>query len=703
MESNQRHGWLAAASTILKRLVCGKQACEEEFAALLDRLREGVLVIDESGRIAHANRAAQACFSPSGESILGAPLADLNGDTGTLTAGWRSAIDGTSEIIELLGQPCNDGLPAREISLFSGLHRGRKAVIALIQESGQRSPAGSNMREAAAFFEVTKDAIMVTDIEGRITSVNPAFTAMTGYSEHEAIGQTPRLLRSGKQNADFYDHLWQCLKAGGGWEGEIWNRRKNGEIFIQYENISAIRDENGNITKYVAVLNDITDKHRLEKEIEYRANYDSLTGLANRNLLIEHLDQAIKQGKRQRGSTAVLFIDLDHFKRVNDKLGHSYGDKLLQEAAVRLQQCVRESDTVSRQGGDEFVVVLTQIKGADDAARVAEKIIASLALPFHLDASIVSIGASIGIAMSPDDGADIDTLFRNADLAMYRAKSLGRNGFQFFEPEMTQNAIERRRLFDEMQVALAQEEFELHYLPIFDLNSGLPVGAEALLRWNHPLRGLIEPSQFITLAEESGLIGEIDRWVLLTACRHLRRWCSMGLDLRMSIAVNLSDRKIPDVFTVDWLQAMLASHGLSTHQIQLEINEKLLLEDNKGSERWVSELRERGFSIVLDDFGTGYSSLSKLKDLPIDILKIDRSLVAQMVGNPRSASMVRAILSLAHAFGSGVIAEGVETDAQAAMLKEMGCTQVQGYHLSRPLPADKFGLWAIEQQEESPI
>lgn len=673
------------------------------MSVLLDHLREGVLIIDTSGRIAYANRAAQACFPQSGDSVLGTPLYHLSGDTGTLETAWRAVLEGGSEIVELLGQRFNDGLPARDISLFGNLHKGKQAVVALIHTPEGAHPTSPDSREIAAFFEATKDAIMVTDNEGRITAVNPAFSAMTGYSEHEALGQTPRLLRSGKQEGDFYEHLWKCLKSGGGWEGKIWNRRKNGEVFIQYENISAIRDENGNITKYVAVLNDITDRHSLEKEIEYRANFDSLTGLANRSLLIEHLDQAIKQSKRQRGKTAVLFIDLDHFKRVNDKLGHSYGDKLLQEAAARLQQCVRESDTVARQGGDEFVVVLPQIKGADDAARVADKIIASLDQPFRLDASIVSIGASIGIALSPDDGSEIDTLFRNADLAMYRAKSLGRNCFQFFEQEMTESAIERRRLFDEMQTALAREEFELHYLPIFDLHTGLPVGAEALLRWNHPLRGLIEPSQFITLAEESGLMGEIDRWVLLTACRHLRRWCSMGLDLRMSISVNLSGRKVPDVFTVDWLQAMLASHGLSTHQIQLEINEKLLLEENMGSERWVSELRERGFSIVLDDFGTGYSSLSRLKEQPIDILKVDRSLVAQMIDNPRSASMVRAILSLAHAFGSAVIAEGVETDAQAAMLKEMGCTQVQGYHLSRPLPADKFVQWAIEQQEEYPL
>ncbi len=669
--------------------------------SLLDHLSEGVLILDLKGHVIHANQAARDLFPDYATKMAGATLEQLGirDDTAiTFGAGRRGTQGGISQVIEIRGEPAGRAAFPMEMSIVSGQYRGERAVIAVIRDVSAREQANEKLREAAAFFEITQDAIMITDSQGMIRSVNPAFSSMTGYAAHEVIGRTPKLLQSGKQDPAFYAKLWDSLLTTGGWEGELINRRKNGEIYIQYENISAIRDRQGRIVKYVAILNDITDKCRLEKEIEFRANYDQLTGLANRSLLMERLDHALKLGRRQKEAAAVLFIDLDHFKRVNDKLGHSVGDKLLQEVAGRLRQCVRETDTIARQGGDEFVVILARIKGGDDAARVAEKIIGALSSPFHLDASIVSIGASIGIALTPDDGSDADTLFRNADLAMYRAKSLGRNGYQFFEPQMTQSANERRRLFDEMQVALADEEFELHYLPVFDLRTGLPVGAEALLRWNHPLRGMIEPGEFIALAEESGLIGEIDRWVLTTACAHLRRWCNRGLDLKMSIAVNLTGRKIPDTFTLDWLQAMLASHGLFARQLQLEINEKLLLEEDHGSDRWVTDLRAQGFSVVLDDFGTGYSSLSRLKERPIDVIKVDRSLVAQMMDNPRSKSMVRAILSLAHAFDTEVVAEGVENDAQAALLREMGCHLVQGYHLSRPLPADQFGRWAIGQQ-----
>lgn len=701
MVSSDRHGWLSAACAVLRRTLCRGGESTEDTLSLFDHLSEGVLILDLSGHVIHANRAACALFPDHATTMAGATLEQLGirDDTAiTFGTGRRGTLGGVSQVMEIRGEPTGRTAFPMEMSIVSGQYRGQRSIIAVIRDVSAREQANEKLRESAAFFEITQDAIMITDGQGKIRSVNPAFSSMTGYAAHEVIGRTPQLLQSGKQDAAFYAKLWDSLLTTGGWEGELLNRRKNGEIYIQYENISAIRDPQGRIVKYVAILNDITDKCRLEKEIEFRANYDLLTGLANRSLLIERLDHTLKLGRRQKEASAVLFIDLDHFKRVNDKLGHSVGDKLLQEVAGRLRQCVRETDIIARQGGDEFVVVLAHIKGGDDAARVAEKIIDSLSSPFHLDASIISIGASIGIALAPDDGNDVDTLFRNADLAMYRAKSLGRNGYQFFEPQMTQSANERRRLFDEMQVALADGEFELHYLPVFDLRTGLPVGAEALLRWNHPLRGMIEPGEFIALAEESGLIGEIDRWVLATACSHLRRWCNRGLDLRMSIAVNLTGCKVPDTFTLDWLQAMLASHGLFARQLQLEINEKLLLEESQGSDRWVTDLRAQGFSIVLDDFGTGYSSLSRLKERPIDVIKVDRSLVAQMTESPRSASMVQAILSLAHAFDTEVVAEGVENDAQAALLREMGCHLVQGYHLSRPLPADQFGRWAIGQQ-----
>ncbi len=695
-------GWLTAASALLCRTLCRTAAREQDFLALLDHLDEGVLILDETGCILHANRAAQSIY-PTSETILtGAMFDELAGNAGAVAAldfGMQAALNGGSQIIEVRDQPVLDQPYSREISLASGQYGNKRVVIAVVRNFADFDQMGENSPEAAAFLEVTNDAVMITDLSGKITFVNPAFSAMTGYCADEVIGQTPRMLSSDKQDDEFYDQVWGCLLKNGGWEGDVSNRRKSGETFIQHETISAIRDQHGNPTKFITILNDISDKRRLESEIEHRANHDTLTGLANRNLLIERLGQSIKRGRRQEETTAVLFIDLDHFKRVNDKLGHSYGDKLLQEVSIRLQQCVREADTVARQGGDEFVIVLHKIKDIDEAAHVSEKVIAALSLPFSLDGTIsTSIGASIGIAVFPNDGSNVDTLFRNADLAMYRAKSLGRNGYQFFEPEMTQSTIDRRRLFDEMRAALAQNEFQLHYLPVFDLRTDSLVSAEALLRWNHPLRGTLEPGEFITLAEESGLIDEIDRWVFTTACSHLRHWCDLGLDLTMSVAVNLTGRNILDNFSLTWLQAMLATHGLNTKQIHLEINEKLLLEEQLGSDRWVSDLRNRGFSIVLDDFGTGYSSLSRLKELPVDIIKIDRSLVAQMTRDTRSENMVRAILSLAKAFDTKVIAEGVENDAQITMLNEMGCHLVQGYHLSRPLHADKFSKWAIGEQ-----
>ena len=695
-------GWLTAASALLCRKLCRTAAREQDFLALLDHLDEGVLILDETGCILHANRAAQSIY-PASETILtGAMFDELTGNAGAVTAinfGMQAALNGGSQIIEVRDKPQLDQPYSREISLTRCQYANKHVVIAVVRNFANFDRMGETSPEAAAFLEVTNDAVMITDLSGKITFVNPAFSAMTGYSAEEAIGQTHRLLSAGKQEDEFYAQVWGYLLKNGGWEGDVSNRRKSGETFIQHQTISAIRDQHGNPTKFISILNDISNKRSLENEIEHRANHDPLTGLANRNLLIERLDQSIKRGRRQKETTAVLFIDLDHFKRVNDKLGHSYGDKLLQEVSIRLQQCVRETDTVARQGGDEFVIVLHKVKDIDEAARVSEKVIAALSSPFSIDGTIsTSVSASIGIAMFPDDGSNVNTLFRNADLAMYRAKSLGRNCYQFFEPEMTQNAIERRRLFDEMKAALAQNEFHLHYLPVFDLRTNSLVSAEALLRWEHPLRGTLEPGQFIALAEESGLIDEIDRWVFTKACSHLRRWCDLGLDLTMSVAVNLTGRKIPDTFSLTWLQAMLATHGLNTKQIHLEINEKLLLEEQLGSDRWVSDLRNQGFSIVLDDFGTGYSSLSRLKELPVNIIKIDRSLVAQITRDTRSENMVRAILSLAKAFDTKVIAEGVENDAQIALLNEMGCHLVQGYHLSRPLHADKFSKWAIGEQ-----
>lgn len=439
----------------------------------------------------------------------------------------------------------------------------------------------------------------------------------------------------------------------------------------------------------VAVVRDVTERKRAEEEIRYRANFDQLTGLPNRELLVERLTQAIRQARRDSRRLALLFVDLDHFKQVNDTLGHTLGDRLLQQAAERLKNCVRESDTVARQGGDEFVVLLQGIDQPRDAAQVAGKIISQLRDPFLLDDHVAHIGASIGITHFPEDGEDVLSLFRNADLAMYRAKDGGRNSFQFFEPAMTQAAMQRRSMESDLRLALDRGEFRLHYQPIYQLAGARLVGVEALLRWPHPRRGLVPPVDFIALAEETGLIRELGIWVLKQVCRQLAQWRDQGLDFYVS--VNISSRQIPDALPLAWLQDLLAGHGLTPDRLVLEITEGVLLADTTRTQTWLEEARHRGFRISLDDFGTGYSSLAYLKRFPVDQLKIDRTFVGDMHRDPADRSLVEAILAMARSLGLEVIAEGVENAEQLALLRRMGCLLVQGHHFSPAIRAEDIG------------
>jgi len=438
----------------------------------------------------------------------------------------------------------------------------------------------------------------------------------------------------------------------------------------------------------VAVVRDITERKRVEEEIRYRANYDQLTGLPNRELLVERLSQAIRQAHRGLHRVALLFVDLDHFKQVNDTLGHTLGDHLLQQAAERLRHCVRESDTVARQGGDEFVVLLQDIDHPRDAAQVAAKIIDLLEDPFQLNGHAAHIGASVGITLYPEDGEDVLTLFRNADLAMYRAKDAGRNTFQFFETAMTLAAMERRSMESDLRLALEQGEFLLHYQPIYDLAEGRLAGAEALVRWLHPRRGLVSPNAFIPLAEETGLIRDLGAWVLEQACLQLARWHQEGLDLYLG--VNISSRQIPDALPLEWLQALATRHGLPPERLVLEITEGVLLADTPRTKAWLEGVRDLGLRIALDDFGTGYSSLAYLKRFSMDSLKIDRAFVGDMERNPADRALVEAILAMARSLGLDVVAEGVENEGQLATLRRLGCRYAQGSHLSGPLPAEGF-------------
>ncbi|MBL8250513.1 MAG: EAL domain-containing protein, partial [Candidatus Competibacter sp.] len=474
----------------------------------------------------------------------------------------------------------------------------------------------------------------------------------------------------------------------GQWSGEVWQRRKNGEIYPVWENVAAVRSGNGSIVEYVAFFNDITARKRTEQETFYRANYDPLTGLPNRNLLRERLEQALKQARRYDRKVALMFADLDRFKQVNDMLGHSWGDRLLCQAASRLGACVREADTVARQGGDEFVVVLPNIAEEHDAWVVAEKIITRLAEPFDLSGDSVRIGASIGISLYPTHGEDAEELMRHADLAMYQAKLAGRNTYRVYEPAMSEELTRQLRLETDLRFALERGELAVHFQPILEIASGRLAGAEALLRWRHPERGMVPPSEFMQLAEEKGLIREIGAWVLEQACQTLETWRGMGLTIPLS--VNLSSAQILRGLTADTLRALFERYHLQPQQLIFEVAEDILLADGSQTRQWLDEIRDLGVRFNLDDFGTGYSSLSCLKQYAIHRVKIDLSFVRDMVVNADDRIWVEAILAMTRILGIAVVAEGVETRQQFELLRGLGCDYAQGFYFSPPVSAEEF-------------
>ncbi|MDO8934040.1 MAG: EAL domain-containing protein [Rhodocyclaceae bacterium] len=541
---------------------------------------------------------------------------------------------------------------------------------------------------AAGVFAHTFEGIMITDANNRILSVNPAFTTITGYTQEEAVGQTPRLLRSHHQDEAFYRDMWASLSGSGEWVGELWNRRKNGEAYLQWTSITTITDAAGKPYRRISVMTDITEARRKDEHIRHLAYHDALTNLPNRMLLQNRLEHAIKTAEREAAQIAVLFIDLDRFKVINDSLGHFVGDKLLLEAARRLTEAVRVSDTVSRQGGDEFVI-LAAIGDITDVVLIAEKITASIGAPFDIEGQILHVGASIGISVYPQDGADASTLLRNADVAMYAAKEAGRRTFRFFDNAMNARARHRLHLEAALRRAVANDEFELFYQPKVCLSDSCYCGMEALIRWRDPELGLISPLNFIPLAEEIGLIGTIGDWVLDTACSQRRRWLDAGR-IAGPVAINVSARQLDDPQFADKVQATLRHHGLEAQFLQLEVTESTVMNKPEQAIAALAKLAALGVTIAVDDFGTGYSSFSYLKRLPIHLLKVDRSFVSDIGTSREDEEIVTAIIQVAKALKLQVVAEGVETQGQADFLRQQGCHYAQGYLYARPLPVADF-------------
>ncbi len=585
---------------------------------------------------------------------------------------------------------------------FYGLDGEFAGFIGAGHDITERRRAEESLRLWQRAIESSVNAITITDAGGqRLVYVNPAFERITGYGRAEVEGRNPRFLQGHDTDQPGVEAIRLALRAQREGHAVLRNYRKDGSLFWNQLLVAPVHDEAGRVTHYVGVQNDITESKRYESELEFQASHDALTGLPNRNLLQDRVAQAIAFARRHDKLVAVLYADVDHFKVVNDSLGHAAGDRLLQELARRLAACVREDDTVARQGGDEFVLVLPGLPREEDASMVAHKVAEALGQPFRVDGQEMFVTCSIGVALFPRDGDDAGTLLRNADTALYRAKEVGRNTFQFYAAEMNARALERLTLESSLRHALEREELVLHYQPQVDLHSGAVVGVEALIRWQHPEFGLLSPVKFIGLAEETGLILPIGEWVLRTACAQAKAWADAGFpDLRMS--VNLSARQFRQQDLVQQVAAALEDSGLDPRSLELELTESLLIHNVDASIAILSELSAMGVKIAIDDFGTGYSSLSYLKRFPIDRLKVDQSFVRDIAADPEDAAIVTAIITLSRSLRLGVIAEGVETEEQMAFLRSRLCDEMQGFHFSKPLPVAEMNLLLREGRQLAP-
>lgn len=536
---------------------------------------------------------------------------------------------------------------------------------------------------AKNIFEYSNGSIIITDAQNRILFVNPAFEIVTGYSAEEVIGKNPRILQSGMHDKQFYKKMWNDIKQHGVWKGEIWNKRKDGELYLEWLTISVVKDQKGNVTNYVAMFSDITEHKRNVEQLTRLALYDTLTNVPNRYLLEKRLESIIRMSKKHNQSFALLFLDLDRFKNINDTLGHRVGDMLLKETAQRLKRMLRKQDTIARFGGDEFVIILPNLKHIREAAYMAEKIVESLKRPFCFNHQEIYISTSIGISVYPYDGTDKETLIRMADRAMYQAKKNGRNQYALYHAGMHGNGKQLFQLETALRKALERGEFELYYQPQLDIKTKQIRAVEALIRWNHPEKGFISPGMFIPLAEESGLITPISDWIMMQACEHLKQ-----LQLRfpyVKMSINISPIYFQQIDFLKKLQKTIESVNVNPRLIELELTESAVMPHAEQSVERLTKLKTMGMSIAIDDFGTGFSSLSYLHRFPIDILKIDRSFTKQLSRYQQDSEIVKAIIMMAHSLQIRVVAEGVETKKQYQILEKQSCDFVQGYYVSKPL------------------
>jgi two-component system CheB/CheR fusion protein len=668
---------------------------QEKMMAIMDNSHALSSLKDTSGRYIFVNRRFVDVFGVPSDKALGKTDRQL----------FVRATADEFRRNDLEAMKANDAVEFEErvqtpegerifLSVRFPLHDGDGVVYAVCTQSSDitaRKEAENQLRLAARVFDHSGEGIVITDPKGLIMTVNEAFSAVTGYSEREAIGKTTGLLKSGKHTAEFYAEMWQQIDGKGWWQGEVWNKRKNGEIYPEWLTINCVKDAQGKLLHYVGIFSDITVVKDSQKRIEYLATHDELTGLPNRALYIDRLKLAIAKANRSKTQIAVMFVDIDNFKFVNDSMGHDVGDLLIRQVAGRISDCVRAGDTVARFGGDEFTILLENTRPAEVGA-TAQRIINELSLPHVLEDRKVYTTASIGVCLYPDDGVDAQTLLKNADVAMYRAKDSGKNNFQFFTEEL--KALTHERLFyaSDLRQAMERGQLYLVYQPQIDMATGRAVGMEALLRWRHPERGLVPPNRFIPVAEETGLIEVVGEWVLESVCQQIGAWKSVGLE-PPRISVNLSPRQLRKVHLPEQIQQLLSKYSLNSQCLALEFTEHALLENVDYVLTMIDQLKSMGLHLSLDDFGTGYSSLSYLKRYSLDEIKIDRSFVDGIASEPHDRAIASAIIAMADALGMAVVAEGVETEEQKQTLLASGCTIAQGYLFSHPLPVGEVEVY----------
>jgi len=622
-------------------------------------------------------------------------LSWLPGKPGRYHAFLRLPIDHSGVIVLLAPRLPKTDLPLTEMFKPVMAQLAKAIVLCRSHEAytssliAERDSLGQQRDLMMAVFDSSYVGIIIVDAATTtITSANPAFTAITGYASEEVTGQNPRILASGRHDRSYYQTLWRELSSNGYWQGEIWNRRKTGEVYPEWLTISTVRDKKGLVTHYVGVFSDLSERKAMEEHAAFLAHHDPLTGLPNRTLLRDRCAQALAYAAEEHRKLALLLLDINNFKDINDTLGHPVGDELLQTVGKRLRDNLRLIDTVSHPGGDEFVILLTDVAGSMETAEIARSLVESLSGAITIAGHALNISVSIGISLYPADGGDFDTLLKHADIAMYHAKR-ERESFSFFIENMNRRTIARFELEFDLRQAIERAEFVLHYQPVIDLASGGITGAEALIRWNSPERGLVSPETFIPLAEETGLIVEIGAWALREACRQMQSWHAAG-HTGLTMSVNLSTVQIKRGDLVQTVSAALDASGLRADALELELTESIMIHDAERTMDILQKLKALGVSMALDDFGTGYSSLSRLKRMAMDKLKIDQSFVRDMRGDEDVAAIVRAVLHMGNDLRLKTTAEGIEHREQAMLLAQWGCRQGQGYYFSRPLPAEDF-------------